>query len=120
MGRNRILDYSKVGPRMRKMYENGLSLRKIAIEFKISHSTVNKILSIMGVDRRDSETHKGRRKMKDIVGKRFGKLVVVGRDGDKYPPLWIVSCDCGKSKRYTRPQILVRRSCGCGARQSRK
>ena len=58
------------------------------------------------------------RHVRNICGKRFGRLVVVGFAG-LYPPrhtaLWLCLCDCGKTK--TTQTIYLRegtvRSCGC-------
>lgn len=35
----------------------------------------------------------------DLVGKRFGKLVVIKKYGHKYENItWLCQCDCGKKK----------------------
>lgn len=50
-----------------------------------------------------------------LVGKRFGRLLVLSRAGLKTPPRWLCQCDCGNRK--TVPGASLRngntRSCGC-------
>ena len=55
----------------------------------------------------------------DLVGERFGKLVVLGmsdkRTGKRNKPLWECQCDCG-NKTYVMSSSLRRghtQSCGC-------
>ncbi len=52
----------------------------------------------------------------DLIGKKFGRLQVVGREGfDKYGATWHTQCECGKSK-IVRTNALTSenvRSCGC-------
>jgi hypothetical protein len=51
-----------------------------------------------------------------LIGKRFGRLVVIKRSGTKYrQPLWSCKCDCGKEIKTTSC-LLIRgktKSCGC-------
>jgi hypothetical protein len=55
--------------------------------------------------------------IQDLIGKRFGKLLVT----EKLPPntvgttRWLCKCDCGKHKRWSGPQLLkgIVSSCGC-------
>ena len=55
----------------------------------------------------------------DIVGKRFGKQVVVRTLGGDFVE---ILCDCGKKKRSRKQYLLSgeSRSCGCGRRGDRK
>jgi hypothetical protein len=61
--------------------------------------------------------------MSDMIGKRFGRLVVIG-DGDgkaigikkvRIRPTWILQCDCGTIKELTQASVKVgsAKSCGC-------
>lgn len=62
------------------------------------------------------------RKIPDLVGKRYGKLVVIKllsskRDGSR---IWLCQCDCGNTKEVTTRHLnrnpvtnKVIRSCGC-------
>lgn len=57
----------------------------------------------------------------DIVGKRFGKLVVVGDDGTRTNNgsiMWHCSCDCGETTHATAAKLEsgAKKSCGCLAR----
>lgn len=63
------------------------------------------------------------REIIDLTGKRFGKLVVVKREGTRYrkcgcsEPTWLCKCDCGK---YTvavssRLRFGRKKSCGCSS-----
>ena len=61
--------------------------------------------------------------VKDMTGQRFGRLVVVGREGSYVDPLtgykveavWRCRCDCGAESfvrgRHLRAGLV--RSCGC-------
>lgn len=56
------------------------------------------------------------KKYSDIIGKRFGKLVVLERDSrDKRHPHLICNCDCGSQISVNIEHLLARRtnSCGC-------
>ncbi len=58
----------------------------------------------------------------DLTGRRFGRLLVLGREGTYYyddgfvaVPLWRCRCDCGR-ETVVRGTCLRRgttRSCGC-------
>lgn len=53
----------------------------------------------------------------DLTGQRFGRWVVVGRDGSgKYgAPYWECLCDCGSTSRVCGASLRtgISRSCGC-------
>lgn len=56
------------------------------------------------------------RKMKDLTGQIFGRLLVVGfnsRDGKRY--YWDCTCDCGKPKKVEGSSLKAghTQSCGC-------
>lgn len=68
----------------------------------------------------------------DLVGQRFGKLIVLRRVGSKVYPaspkskrksysfsLWVARCDCGKEKTYTSNNLRHTESCGCVWRNNR-
>lgn len=53
---------------------------------------------------------------KELVGKRFGRLVVIERENkDKRHPHLICNCDCGKTVSVNVEQLLLgkTKSCGC-------
>lgn len=56
----------------------------------------------------------------DLIGKRFGKLLVVARSTDvekerkNKTTYWVCDCDCGnKNLEFSRVSLLKRESCGC-------
>ena len=51
----------------------------------------------------------------DLVGKRFGRLVVRERDGSRKGVYWLCECDCGKSKSVKAYSLTsgATKSCGC-------
>jgi len=55
--------------------------------------------------------------LKDLVGKRFGRLVVIRRvDNDKhYNTMWLCKCDCGEEKIIAADSLSrgLTKSCGC-------
>ena len=59
--------------------------------------------------------------MIDMIGKRFGKLLVLSEAGrDKHRNiLWLCRCDCGKEKIISGSSLRsgLTKSCGCLARQ---
>jgi hypothetical protein len=59
----------------------------------------------------------------DLVGNRFGRLVVVDRAVDSHSPRhpkWKCECDCGKTKTVVGCNLRsgATKSCGCLARES--
>jgi hypothetical protein len=55
--------------------------------------------------------------LKDLTGKRFGKLTIIGRSGQKQGGniLWLALCDCGKRTFATASNMKagIKKSCGC-------
>lgn len=66
-------------------------------------------------------------KLVDLTGKRFGRLIVIKRDGTKvFPsgqkrPLWLCKCDCGKEVHILARNLITGNttSCGCLAIEKR-
>ncbi len=63
-------------------------------------------------------------RIRDLVGRRFGKWVVVGRADDRFKNgdvKWICECDCGIERAVNRRSLIERmsKSCGCGAERLR-
>ena len=54
-------------------------------------------------------------KTKDLTGKRFNSLTVIGRDNSRPGVYWICRCDCGNVKSIRRDHLVFGRvvSCGC-------
>lgn len=54
-------------------------------------------------------------KIKDIEGVKFGKLLAIGRTGNKISRgiEWLLLCDCGSFKLAPTSQLGKLRSCGC-------
>ena len=54
----------------------------------------------------------------NIVGRRFGKLLVISEDGrDRHgATMWHCQCDCGVTTRVRGPSLIAgtTRTCGCG------
>lgn len=54
---------------------------------------------------------------KNIIGQRFGRLVVLSKTDKRKrdSPLFLCQCDCGKTTLQTRPMLLngIVKSCGC-------
>lgn len=69
-------------------------------------------------------------KLRDLSGKRFGKLLVIDRAGSSYrrnsnshrDATWRCVCDCGNEKIYVSYNLLKGRtiSCGCSRRKKSK
>lgn len=91
----------------------GRTLRAIARDLGVSHTMVAVKLDEWGVQRRGRK--RGRR-VRSLVGRRYGRLRVVGLDAKCYPILWLVECDCGRRTSYTTSEVKTHRSCGCGPR----
>lgn len=60
--------------------------------------------------------------MKDLIGQRFGKLVVIKKDNDSTTrhPKWLCQCDCGQIKSIHASALVggLTRSCGCLRRET--
>lgn len=58
--------------------------------------------------------------MSDLIGKRFGKIVVISMDGKNDKGKMVtIRCDCGKSKQVYEHHVRQKRyaSCGCARRK---
>lgn len=58
----------------------------------------------------------GQKGLKDLVGERFGRLVILKRIGHRgKSTLWLAQCDCGNTHKVTSNLLLqgACRSCGC-------
>jgi hypothetical protein len=55
--------------------------------------------------------------VKDLTGRRLGKLIVVGRSSvrpeSQRDMSWVVQCDCGQRKVMSTGNVKRARSCGC-------
>ena len=53
----------------------------------------------------------------DITGRRFGRLTAMYRDGVSraWQAMWVCRCDCGRTVRVQKNNLLAgrTRSCGC-------
>ena len=98
--------------RIIRAYRKGESLRKISLDHGVSFVTINKYLSRWGVKRRTGERRRSLL-VNDLIGKRFGKLMVLYRDDHLYPVKWVVQCDCGTITSMFAYHLKSRRSCGC-------
>lgn len=60
--------------------------------------------------------------LKDLTGKRFGKLNVISRAGsDKHRNArWIVMCDCGNEKEVNGSTLIAGKTVSCGCYNSEK
>lgn len=58
---------------------------------------------------------------KELIGKRFGRLVVIEREGkDKRHPHLICNCDCGNQISVNVEHLLTGRSKSCGCLRTEK
>ena len=56
--------------------------------------------------------------MKDLIGQRFGKLLVIAPVANRERPgAYICQCDCGKTVEHKGAVLKIVKSCGCGARK---
>lgn len=58
----------------------------------------------------------GKKRMKDLTGRRFGRLLILSKIGHKGKGiLWLAKCDCGNTHEVTSNQVLSGscKSCGC-------
>jgi len=109
------VDWVKVRSGVIAAYDGGYSLRRLSKKFGVSHTTLCKKLDEWGVPRRGGTVRRNLL-VNDLAGKRFGRLMVVGRSGVTYPIRWIARCDCGSTRDYSTKQLRKARSCGCGPR----
>ena len=116
---NERLNWEKERRRIICLYNQGTSLRKLGELLEVTHTTVCRHLDDWGIPRRNGDIFR-HLNVDDLAGRRFGKLVVTGRDGVRYPIRWVVRCDCGNVRSYLRQVLRARRSCGCAPRRKRK
>ncbi len=114
------VDWEKEKEGIIEAYEAGMSLRGLANVLGVSHVTLCAKLDEWGVPRRQGDSRRGLL-VKSLVGRRFGSLKIIYRDGIKYPTKWVARCDkCGSKKSYTLGGLRGRRTCGCGPRGPRR
>jgi len=101
---------------IRVAYHAGDSTRTIARVIGVSHVTVCRWLSSYGVRRRPARSTP---RAVEMIGRRFGKLMVLDRVEGAYPATWVVMCDCGKTAEYTSGRLREIKSCGCAPRGPR-
>lgn len=88
-----------------------------------AEKTVNQGSLLKGVSRScgcDRDKALGRRRLKDLSGRRFGRLVALERSGTADGrALWRCRCDCGKSVDALSSNLIrgASQSCGCVARE---
>ena len=93
---------------------NKKSCKEISVECEISLGTLHKYIMRHNVEHPGSGN-----RIKDLSGKRFGRLVVVGVDEKKQckgkATVWICSCDCGGETSVDASNLCSggTRSCGC-------
>lgn len=92
--------------------ENGLSLRKIAVKYGTSHTSVAKYLSVWEIPCRGSIVRRGgyiRR-----LNKEYGELLVVAKAENFYPVHWLCVCGaCGREVLVRADKLKRNKSCGC-------
>ena len=72
----------------------------------------------IGIDAKKKQKRVMRRD--DLIGKRFGKLVVVSFERkDGYVSWWKCRCDCGNEKILQRGNIASGRTVSCGCKRSK-
>lgn len=65
-------------------------------------------------------------KIRDLVGKKYGKLTVIKRVGSKktgpnsYSPTWECLCDCGNTKIVDSHSLVYTHTSSCGCRFSHR
>ncbi len=94
---------------IKEQYECGSTLSSIAQQLNVNPQTIANRLSKLKVPLRGN--------VKNLLGKRFGSLVVLSSTDKKtiYGVLWECVCDCGK-RCYAQASRLLngrKRSCGC-------
>ena len=110
-----VIDWKRERTKIIERYQNGESLRDIASTYGIGFSTVNKWLSRWGIPRRNGKARQ-RKLVIDLVGNRYGRLVVEAQDTSKYPTYWWCRCDCGKLVSVKGDRLRRNKTCGCGRR----
>lgn len=94
--------------------ENRKTIRDIASQVGCTSSCVAIYLSRYGINIRSRKY--------DILGKRFGKLVVIAQSPNhnyrSRASRWICKCDCGTEKEISGQKLITHtiRSCGCSAK----
>lgn len=68
----------------------------------------------------DSNERRSKAKIRDLTGKRFGKLVVTGLDHSDRRSHWKCRCDCGNEKIALSHYLKNGRTNNCGCQTSKK
>lgn len=68
----------------------------------------------------ETQTNKHSPKVKDLIGKAFGRLTVIGRGPNtkQFQTTWICQCTCGNLKTIAGSSLRhgLTTTCGCGAK----
>lgn len=123
---NFILDWPAEQQKISDLYcKKKLTLREIAKIYKTSHVTICKRLSTWDILRRGSGKLRQTGRLgklsreRSLIGKRWGKLTVIGKHPVLYPMRWLSQCDCGRVVNLTERQLGNWRSCGCAGKVKR-
>lgn len=124
------LDVVRCGFNARLFAASNLGARYTMIKRRAPHSPETRALMSESAKTRPPRTQDTRTKLaaghrKDIVGQRFGRLVVIRYAGPiSYGHTgWECVCDCGVIVKMARKQTLLRgekKSCGCLFRETRQ
>lgn len=103
---------------IRKYQYEGMKIHQLADYYHCSHKKISAMLKEHNV-----EVTPGAKEVK-MVGKKFGYLTVLGREGTKHykggktDSLWLCKCDCGNEVVVTGYCLFRGTSCGCRKRKT--
>ena len=84
---------------------------------KYGHTMRNGHIRSCGCEKRRKAKETGKLRVVNLIGKRFGRLLVISRDGSNkhQKAIWLCKCDCGKTKtiKGNALQSGNTMSCGC-------
>jgi hypothetical protein len=110
---------------LKKAYNDNKTLKALALEYKMSRSTLRKKAREIGLDFSKLKTRGNTIDVELLVSKRFGKLIVESYDSrNEKGAIWLCKCDCGNNIKV--PTGLLHRSkgsvksCGCEKHKNKK
>jgi len=110
-----ILDWKKNKKRIIGRYKRGKTLREIAEVFNTTHVTINKRLSLWGIQRRGTP-HGGKKRVdhtRTLItpGYVSGVVTVLRKEPIIYPTRYHCVCVCGKHLLLSEWQLQKERTC---------
>lgn len=80
--------------------------------------TTHQLVSVLNGEHKYISCGCNRNRGESLVGRRFGRLVVIEKASNKGRTTWRCKCDCGTEKIISREKLTTGHTCSCGCLES--